>query len=103
TAFANECGYEGVFERQVRAHGRAGDVLLAMSTSGNSRNVLAAAHATRELGLNVIALTGAAGILASLADVTIAVPSSDTQQIQQAHLAVEHVICGIVERCLYGG
>lgn len=103
TAFANDCGYEGVFERQVRAHGRAGDVLLAISTSGNSRNVLAAARAASEVGLTVIALTGPAGALAPLADVAIAVPTSDTQHMQEAHLAIEHLLCGLVERGLYGG
>lgn len=102
TAFANDCGYEGVFARQVRAHGRAGDVLLAISTSGNSPNILAAARVAKELGLTVIALTGPAGVLASLADVAIAVPSRDTQHIQETHLAIEHVICGVVERALYG-
>jgi len=102
TAFSNDSGYEGVFERQVRAHGRAGDVLLAISTSGNSRNVLAAARAARELGMTVIGLTGPAGELASLADVTIAIPSRETQHMQEAHLAVEHLLCGLVERRLYG-
>lgn len=103
TAFANDIGYEGIFERQIRAHGRAGDVLLAISTSGNSRNVLVAARVARELGLIVIALTGPSGTLASLADVVIAVPSSDTQHMQEAHIAIEHLICGLVERGLYNG
>jgi D-sedoheptulose 7-phosphate isomerase len=102
TAFSNDCGYEGIFERQVRAHGRAGDVLLAISTSGNSRNVLCAARAARELGMSVIGLTGPAGELASVADVTIAIPSPDTQHMQEAHLAVEHLLCSLVERRLYG-
>jgi len=101
TAFANDIGYEGVFERQLRAHGRAGDVLLGITTSGNSANVLAAARAAKELGITVIALTGAAGKVAALADVAICVPSSDTQHIQEAHLAIEHLICGLVERALY--
>lgn len=101
TAFANDCGYEGVFARQVRAHGRSGDVLLAISTSGNSPNVLAAARVARELGMKVIALTGPSGALAPLADVAIAVPSTDTQHMQEAHLAIEHLLCGLVERALY--
>ena len=101
TAFANDVGYEGVFERQVRAHGRAGDVLFAISTSGNSKNVLAAARAARELGLFVIGLTGPSGALAALCDVAISVPTSDTQHMQEAHLAIEHLICGLVERTLY--
>ena len=103
TAFTNDIGYEGVFERQLRAHGRAGDVLLAISTSGNSRNVLAACRAARELGMKIIALSGQGGSLASQADVAICVPSTDTQHIQQAHLAIEHLLCGLVEQALYGG
>ena len=103
TAFANDCGYEGVFARQVRAHGRKGDVLFAISTSGNSPNVLVAAQTAKELGMSVIALTGPKGVLGSLADVTIAVPSSDTQHMQEAHLAIEHLLCGLVERALYAG
>ena len=103
TAFANDTGYDGVFERQVRAHGRAGDVLLAISTSGNSKNVLAAARAAREMQMKVIALTGPKGALAPLADIAIAVPTSDTQHMQEAHLAIEHLLCGLVERALYGG
>jgi D-sedoheptulose 7-phosphate isomerase len=102
TAFANDCGYEGVFERQVRAHGRGGDVLLAISTSGNSRNVLAAARAAQELGMKVIGLTGPAGDLATVADIAIAIPSRDTQHMQEAHLAVEHLLCSLIERGLYG-
>jgi phosphoheptose isomerase len=102
TAFSNDCGYEGVFERQLRAHGRSGDVLLAISTSGNSPNVLAAVRAAKELSIAVVALTGPAGKLASEADVTIAVPSRDTQHMQESHLAIEHLLCSIVEQALYG-
>ena len=102
TAYANDCGYEGVFARQVRAHGRRGDALLAVSTSGNSANVIAAARTARELGMAVIALTGAQGALHSHSDVLIAIPSSDTQHIQEAHLAVEHLLCTLIENALYG-
>jgi phosphoheptose isomerase len=101
TAFANDCGYEGVFARQIEALGRRGDVLVAISTSGGSRNVLLAAEKARTLGLGVVALIGRQGPLAAQADVTISIPSSDTQHIQEAHLAVEHVICDLVERELF--
>lgn len=101
TAFSNDCGYEGVFERQLRTLGRGGDTLLAISTSGNSPNVLAAARAARELGISVIALTGPGGALQAEADVVVAIPSSDTQKIQQAHLAVEHLLCGFIETALF--
>jgi phosphoheptose isomerase len=102
TAYANDCGFDGVFARQVQALGRAGDVLLGISTSGNSPNVVQAVELARDLGLRSVALTGAGGRLAKLADVTIAVPSDDTQHIQEAHLAVEHLLCMLVEQALFG-
>ena len=101
TACANDFGFDGVFARQIEALGRAGDVLLAISTSGSSRNVLAAADAARRNGIAVIALVGTDGPLAAAADVAIQVPSRDTQLIQQVHLAVEHLICQLVEQALY--
>ena len=101
TAYANDCGFDGVYARQVEAFGRTGDVLLAISTSGSSPNVLAAAHVARARGLAVVALLGDTGELAGIADVAIQVPSRDTQLIQQVHLAVEHLICELVERALF--
>src|SRR6266513_3169339 len=101
TAYANDCGFDGVFERQVQALGRPGDVVLGISTSGNSPNVVRAVRRARSAGLRSIVLTGAGGLLGSLADVAIAVPSTDTQHIQEAHLAIEHLICWLVERELF--
>lgn len=101
TAYANDHGFDGVYARQIEAFGTAGDVLLAISTSGSSANVLAAADAARRRGMAVIALLGEAGRLAAAADVAIKVPSRDTQLIQQVHLAVEHLICELVERALF--
>jgi len=101
TAFANDCGFDGVFERQVQALGRPGDVLIGISTSGNSPNVVRAVRYARTVGLRSVVLTGAGGQLAGLADVAISVPSTDTQHIQETHLAVEHLICWFVERDLY--
>jgi len=101
TAFANDCGFDGVFERQVQALGRPGDVLIGISTSGNSPNVVRAVRRARATGLRSVVLTGAGGQLASLADVAVAVPSTDTQHIQEAHLAIEHLICWLVERELF--
>ena len=101
TAFSNDFGYERVFERQVRAHARPGDVLIGISTSGNSANVLRAMEAAREMGMKSIGLTGNGGRLASAADVAISIPSSDTQQIQEVHLAVEHILCDLVECHLF--
>lgn len=102
TAFANDCGFEGVFERQVRTLGRPGDVLVAISTSGNSPNVLRASEAAVELGMAVVSLTGAGGRLPGLASVAVAVPSSNTQHVQESHLAIEHLICELVEQDLFG-
>jgi D-sedoheptulose 7-phosphate isomerase len=101
TAYANDFGFDGVFARQIEALGAAGDVLLAISTSGSSRNVLAAVDAARRKAIAVIALAGDGGPLAGAADVAIQVPSRDTQLIQQVHLAVEHLICQLVEQALY--
>jgi D-sedoheptulose 7-phosphate isomerase len=101
TAYANDAGFEAIFERQVRALGKAGDVLIGISTSGNSANVVRAVEAARELGLRTIVLTGAGGDLPSIAELAISVPGSDTQHIQESHLAVEHIICELVERQLF--
>jgi D-sedoheptulose 7-phosphate isomerase len=101
TAFANDCGFDGVFERQVQALGRPGDVLIGISTSGNSPNVVRAVRYARAQGLRTVVLTGAQGQLAGLADVPISVPSTDTQHIQETHLAIEHLICWLVERSLF--
>jgi D-sedoheptulose 7-phosphate isomerase len=101
TAYANDFGFDGVFARQIEALGTAGDVLMAISTSGSSRNVLAAVDAARRKSIAVVALVGDGGRLAGAADVAIQVPSRDTQLIQQVHLAVEHLICQLVEQALY--
>ena len=101
TAFSNDFGYEKVFERQVQTLGKAGDVLIGISTSGNSANILRAVGAAKELGMQTIALTGKGGRLSSMATVAISIPSSNTQHIQEAHLAVEHILCDLVECYLF--
>lgn len=101
TAIANDSGFDSIFERQVQALGKSGDVLLGISTSGNSLNVIRAVKAAREQGMRAIALTGADGKLSAIADVTVAVPSTNTQYIQEAHLAVEHILCELVESYLF--
>ncbi len=100
TAHANDCEFDSVFERQVQALGRPGDVLIGISTSGNSVNVIRAIAAARAAEMRVIGLTGSGGQLMSLTDICITVPSSNTQSIQEAHLAIEHVLCELVERAL---
>jgi D-sedoheptulose 7-phosphate isomerase len=102
TAIANDYGGDRMFARQVEAIGTEGDVLLAISTSGNSPNVLAAAQTARTSGIGVIALTGdSGGRLAPLADVAIRVPSTTTAHIQECHLAIEQLLALIAERELY--
>ncbi|MCL4370463.1 MAG: SIS domain-containing protein [Chloroflexi bacterium] len=103
TAFANDCGFDGLFERQVQALGKPGDVLIAISTSGNSANVLRAMEAAGSLGMGSVALTGGGGHrLAGTATVAIRVPSQNTQYVQESHLAIEHIVCDLVERYLFG-
>jgi D-sedoheptulose 7-phosphate isomerase len=101
TAYTNDFGFEDVFEHQVKTLGKAMDVLVAISTSGSSANVVRAVETARANGIRTIALTGNAGALLILADVAISVPSSDTQHIQEAHLAIEHIVCELVERILF--
>jgi D-sedoheptulose 7-phosphate isomerase len=98
TALGNDYGYETVFARQVQAHGREGGVLLAISTSGKSRNVVLAAQQARDMGMQVIALTGeGGGLLAALCHTLIAIPSRATPLIQQGHQVVYHYLCAITE------
>jgi phosphoheptose isomerase len=102
TAIANDFGADGVFARQVDALGRPGDVLLAISTSGNSANILRAAERARANGVTVIGLTGATGgKLAPVSDVAIRVPSTVTAHVQEAHLTIEQLIALLAERDLY--
>ena len=101
TACANDMGFDEVFARQLDALARPGDVLSLHSTSGESPNVIRAAQAARARGVTVIALVGkSGGQLAALADVALVVPSDDTARIQELHLAIEHVVCDMVEERL---
>jgi len=102
TAFSNDFNYEGLFARQVQALAKTNDVLIGISTSGNSANVIAAVAEAKKADLQVIGLTGNGGALAAMADVSIEVPSDNTQHIQEAHLAIEHILCDLVENDLYG-
>jgi len=99
TAVSNDLGYEQVFARQVLGLAQPGDVLIAISTSGKSKNVLRAAEQARELGCKTIALTGAtAEPLGSLCDVTVAVPSTRTSRIQEVHITIGHLWCEMVDQ-----
>lgn len=102
TAIGNDYGYADVFSRQVRGLGRSGDVFIAITTSGNSPNILKAVEAAREIGLVTVGLTGrSGGKLASACDVCLHVPSDSTPLIQQAHIVAAHLICGLVENAMF--
>jgi D-sedoheptulose 7-phosphate isomerase len=101
TAVANDYGYAEVFARQVRAHARAGDIVLGISTSGNSDNVCRGLVAARDAGARTIALLGGTGgRIRDLVDLAIVAPSSDTPRIQEAHITIIHVVCDLVEEAL---
>lgn len=103
TAIGNDYGFDTVFSRQVEALGREGDVLLAISTSGNSRNCIKALEQACQLGMTTIAFTGnGGGKMAALADINVIVPSTITMNIQESQLALEHIFCMLVERCYFG-
>jgi D-sedoheptulose 7-phosphate isomerase len=101
TAYANDFGFEGIFQRQVEALGREGDVLIGISTSGNSANVVAALESARTSGIKTIGFTGeGGGKLAPLCDMLFAVPSDKVMHIQEAHIALGHVLTMAVEQIM---
>lgn len=106
TAVANDYGYQNLFARQVKALGREGDLLLAISTSGNSQNIIQAIHQAHQSRLRVIALTGGSGgtVATTLkpTDLEIRVPSTITARIQELHILIIHCLCDLVEHLLFG-
>jgi D-sedoheptulose 7-phosphate isomerase len=103
TAIGNDYGFEQVFSRQVEALGQANDVLIAISTSGNSPNILAALKAAKLQNMKTIGLTGkTGGKMAALCDIVIKAPSTQTPHIQECHITLGHIICQIIEDSLYG-
>ena len=103
TAWSNDKDYESIFSRQIEGLGSTGDILMAISTSGNSRNVVKAVESCKEKGITVIVLTGkTGGVLKDMGDVTISIPSDDTQRIQEGHLLAEHILCEMVEKSVTG-
>lgn len=102
TAIGNDYGFEHVFSRQVEALGRTGDVLVGISTSGGSRNVLTALQAARRMGIATVAMTGAKpGPMVDVADVWLAIPHSETQKIQEGHIILGHAFCGLIETAIH--
>ncbi len=103
TAIGNDYSYDNVFERQVEALGIEGDVLLAISTSGNSKNCVKALKLARSMGIHTVAYTGNnGGAMAALADLNVIIPSDTTMNIQECHIALEHIFCMVVERLYFG-
>jgi len=104
TAVANDYSFDEVFARLVYAKGRKGDVLVAISTSGNSGNVLKALEAAKKIGMMTVGLTGSSfGVMNGLCKYLVGVPSTDTARIQETHIMVGHVICEMVEKALFNG
>jgi len=102
TAIGNDYSYEEVFVRQVKGLVKQGDVVIGISTSGNSPNVLRGIEEAKRLGATTIAFTGRGGRLKELADYILSVPSDDTPRIQEAHITAGHIICYLVEQALFG-
>jgi len=103
TASANDFGFENIFVRQIEAIGRKGDVLIAVSTSGNSENIVRATQLAKKLGIEVIGLLGqSGGKLLPLVDLPLLVPSDEVTRIQEAHITLGHIICELVEKIIPG-
>jgi len=101
TAAGNDYGFENIFARQVEAYGREGDVLIAISTSGNSENVIAAVEAANEEDIHTIGLLGGSGgALKDLVDDAVIVPATDTARIQESHILIGHIWCMMIEEAL---
>ncbi len=102
TAVGNDYGYDMVFSRMLKGIGRKGDVIIGLSTSGNSTNVVKAFEQAKETGITTVALTGeSGGKMAEIADIVIKVPSKDTPRIQEAHILIGHIICQLIESELF--
>ncbi|OGR23112.1 MAG: phosphoheptose isomerase [Deltaproteobacteria bacterium RIFOXYD2_FULL_66_9] len=101
TSIANDYAFDEIFSKQVKALGKKGDVALGITTSGSSPNVLKALRAAKKLGMTTIALTGEGGKAASLADIALQIPSRSTPRIQEAHIAVGHILCELTDTILF--
>jgi D-sedoheptulose 7-phosphate isomerase len=103
TAYSNDFGFENVFARQVEAHGSQGDVLVVISTSGESKNCVAAVEAAKRLNMETVALTKTGSTLSQKCAISINVPSSNTQHIQESHVVAYHILSEIIERSIIRG
>ena len=101
TSIANDYAFDEIFSKQVKALGKKGDVALGITTSGSSGNVLKALRAAKKLGMTTIALTGEGGKAGSLADIALQIPSRSTPRVQEAHIAVGHILCDLTDTILF--
>ncbi len=102
TAVANDYGYDEIYSRMLQASGRAGDILIAISTSGNSTNVIKAIKKAKEIGIITIGLTGKkTGDMDSICDVIIKAPTNDTPRVQEMHILIGHIICQLIEEKIF--
>lgn len=103
TCIGNDFSFDEVFSKQVNGLGKNGDVLIGISTSGNSPNVINAVEAAKKIGMKTVVLTGrTGGSLGDMADVCLKIPSDDTPRIQESHITVLHIICDLVEQDMFG-
>lgn len=102
TAIGNDYGFERVFERQLEANSKEGDIFIGISTSGNSVNILKAFERAKDLGVTTVGLCGNQGKIIKISDYILSVPSNKTPRIQESHILIGHIICGIVEQHLFG-
>jgi len=103
TAIGNDYGYNRLFARQLQANGQAGDLFFAISTSGNSINIIEAIHEAKKLGITTVGLTGNdGGKMTKLCDYCLCVPSNETPRIQETHILIGHIICAMVEEAIFG-
>jgi len=103
TSIGNDFSFDEIFKKQVEGNGKSGDVLIGISTSGNSKNVIAAVEMAKRIGMKTIALTGrSGGKLKDVADMCLKVPSDDTPRIQESHIMILHIMCDIIEQELFG-
>jgi len=102
TSIANDYHFDEIFAKQIQALGKADDVAIGISTSGNSENVIRAVHTARDMGIFTIGLTGRGGKLAECADLAFRVESDSTARIQETHITLSHILCDLMERILFG-
>ena len=102
TAVANDYGFEHVYSRMIKGIGKSGDVLIGLSTSGNSQNIIQAFCVARSMGMICVGFTGqTGGLLAAESDILLNIPSNDTPRIQESHITVGHILCELVEKALF--